>query len=361
MKILCIIDELGSGGAQRQLINIALSFKEQNDDVEFLTYHPSTFYSELLAQYYIKETCLIESNYLKRIFRMRRFVRQGNYDCVISFLEGASFISELAAIPYKKWTLIVGERSSNPRIFKSFRLRLYRWFHLFSDYVVANSYANIKMVRSICPLLSSKKCKVVYNSIDLNLWKPNDDYVFCKNCEFSMLIAASHREMKNLIGLVEGVNLLSSEEKKKLKIYWYGDDLTDNSKNEALDLIQKYQLEAIFCFYPATLNIKEKMEDIDCVGLFSLYEGLPNVICEGMALGKPIVSSIVSDVPLLLNDGEGGFLCDPKDYQSICLALHRIMSCSSIELEQMGKKNRENAVKLFDRNTNFKLYKSLIN
>lgn len=29
MKILCVIDSLGSGGAQRQLVNLALAFKDK--------------------------------------------------------------------------------------------------------------------------------------------------------------------------------------------------------------------------------------------------------------------------------------------------------------------------------------------
>ena len=35
MNILCVIDILGSGGAQRQLVNIAIGFKERGHTVSF--------------------------------------------------------------------------------------------------------------------------------------------------------------------------------------------------------------------------------------------------------------------------------------------------------------------------------------
>ena len=39
MKILCVIDSLGSGGAQRQLVGLAIGFKERGHEVSFLVYH----------------------------------------------------------------------------------------------------------------------------------------------------------------------------------------------------------------------------------------------------------------------------------------------------------------------------------
>ena len=49
----------------------------------------------------------------------------------------------------------------------------------------------------------------------------------------------------------------------------------------------------------------------------SLYEGLPNVVCEALAAGMPVLVSNVCDHPLLVADGERGFLFDPADPGSI--------------------------------------------
>src|SRR5664280_841694 len=106
MKILCVIDSLGSGGAQRQLVNLAIGFKERGHEVSFLVYHRLNFYKESLEENNIPVYEIIEPNYLKRLLKMQRFIRGGGYDAVLSFLEAANFICELAGLPWRKWKLI---------------------------------------------------------------------------------------------------------------------------------------------------------------------------------------------------------------------------------------------------------------
>ncbi|CDS91584.1 hypothetical protein BN1088_1400001 [Sphingobacterium sp. PM2-P1-29] len=39
MRVLCVIDSLGSGGAQKQLVEIGKGLKEDGYEVEFLIYY----------------------------------------------------------------------------------------------------------------------------------------------------------------------------------------------------------------------------------------------------------------------------------------------------------------------------------
>src|SRR6185437_7927887 len=320
MRILCVIDSLGSGGAQRQLVELAKGFKKKGRDVSFLVYHSENFFKDLLDESGIRVKEIIDPNYLSRLIKMRKFIRDGNFDVVLSFLEAANFICEISGLPSRKWKLIVGERSANPKILKSFKLRFYRWFHLFADYGVANSFENLKIVKQINPLLPERKCKVISNMVDLDQWKPSSNYIPLKFNRLKILTAGSHLFNKNLNGLIEGVNELETKEKEKLIINWYGKLGSDSSYKEGLDLITTYSLENIFNFYPETLELPDRMQEADVVGLFSYYEGLPNVVCEGMATGKPIIASNISDVPLLVSQ-KNGFLCDPNDFKSITMAL----------------------------------------
>ena len=209
MKILCVIDSLGSGGAQRQLVNLAIGFKGKGYEVSFLVYHSINFFKETLDENHIAVHEIIDPNYVKRLLKMRRFIRKGEYDSVLSFLEAANFICEISGLPWRKWKLVVGERSANPTILKSFKLKAYRWFHPLADYVVANSHANLSLIQKINPLLPKKKCQVIYNIVDFEKWKPDENYIPLKEGKLRIIIAASHRYLKNLNGLVEAVNLLS--------------------------------------------------------------------------------------------------------------------------------------------------------
>ena len=40
MRILCVIDSLGSGGAQRQMVSLAQGMVARSHEVEFFVYHP---------------------------------------------------------------------------------------------------------------------------------------------------------------------------------------------------------------------------------------------------------------------------------------------------------------------------------
>ena len=348
MKILCVIDSLCSGGAQRQMVGLAFEFKENGHEISFLTYHRISFYNSILEEAGIPIVCIEESNYLKRLLKIRHFIRNGKYDAVLSFLGAANFICEVAGFPFRKWKLVVGERSTNPNILNSIKLKTYRWFHFFADYIVANSHANMKLVKSINPLLPDSKCKVIYNLVDLNKWQPLDDFEFKKNGKLKLVIAAGHRYLKNLNGLVEAITLLSPAEHNMLSIEWYGDVL-DNSLVEAKSKITDNHLNDVITFYPATHEIAKAFQHADVVGLFSFYEGFPNAICEGMACGKPVICSTVSDMPQFLSNHKQ-LLCNPDDPQSICDTISYALSLSADDMREIGAFNRACAESNFNKN-----------
>lgn len=348
MRILCVIDGLGSGGAQRQLVGLAIGFKEKGHIVTFLTYHKDDFYLPHLINSEISVFTIEENNLFIRLLKIISFIRKGNFDSVLAFLEKSSFACEIARIPWKKWTLIVGERNSDPRILQSFKSRSFRWFHFFANYVVSNSKTNISLVKKANPLLSSSKLKVIYNLVDLDFWKPKESLLANSNKSiFTLIVVARHAYQKNLMGLVNAVHQLKSLERKRLRIEWYG-AIEDNTFTVAFKKIEEYKLNDIFKFTPASKLIRERIYKADAMGLFSFFEGLPNALCEGMALGKPIIASDISDNKVLIHEGKGGFLFDPTKPKDIAVAIKKVMGLDTEELKTFGVYNRIQAEKLFN-------------
>jgi len=346
MKILCVIDSLNSGGAQRQLVNLGIGFKEKGHEVRFLVYHKKDFFKDLLDEHDIPVHYILTKNYLKRLFLMRKFIRQGNQDVVLSFLTSGSFICEIAALPSRKWKLVVGERNADPAILKSPKLRLIRFGHLLADFVVSNSQENLDMVHKANFLLSRNKGKVIYNFVDNRLLLENIEQPK-QNLKINIVVAARHEPQKNIVGVINALNLLSVNERNKLELTWYGGIETDESFIRAKSLISAAKLSDVFRLKPKTLAISEIMKNADVVGLFSLYEGLPNAICEAMALGKPIICSRVSDLPKLIIENVNGFLCNPEDPDSIKSAIKKVIEATNTELFNMGQNNRVKSQQLF--------------
>ncbi len=364
VSFLFVIDDLYSGGAQRQMAKLALAFKGKGHNMSVLYYFPRDFYGDTLREAGVEVVCLERKNPLSRIWAFRKFIRAGSYNVVVSYLGIPNFLCELAAIPYKKWHLIVNERSANPYILRSFKSIFIRFFHLFADEVVSNSYANKEIIKKANPFLHKQKLKVIYNMIDLNEWLPEDGFRFRKNGKLTLMVAASHRHLKNFLGLLKAINLLTEKERENICVKWYGNNLThpyyDDSINECREYIQKHGLQDLVCLYPATLEIKEPMKQADVIGLFSFFEGLPNVVCEGMALGKPILASAVSDIPLLVEDNINGKMIDPQEPDSIADGLRFFIHTADSTLEEMGINSRKKAMDYFDQEKILKSYQKLV-
>ena len=91
MKILCVIDSLGSGGAQRQIVTLSSLFKEWGLDVSILIYHNDNFFKKDIVDKGISIHYCAGNNHFCRIFQVRKFIRTNAFDAVISFLDDTSF------------------------------------------------------------------------------------------------------------------------------------------------------------------------------------------------------------------------------------------------------------------------------
>ncbi len=79
------------------------------------------------------------------------------------------------------------------------------------------------------------------------------------------------------------------------------------------------------------------MKALDVLVLPSLWEGLPRVIPEAMASGKPVVASSIDGAKDIIRDGETGFLALPHDIERfssrVCLLLEDQRLCQRMVQE----------------------------
>jgi glycosyltransferase involved in cell wall biosynthesis len=349
VRILCFIDCLGSGGAQRQLVTMAKGLSRRGHEVRFLTYHPGGHFLPELEAANISCVCIPKTGYLRRVCEVRRVLRKGLQDVVLAFLEAPSLYAELAGLPSRKWGLVVGERNAYPDMERGWRRRL-RWSHQFADAVVANSHANRLMLERSWPGLRPK-LYTIYNAVDLNRFRPPASPGFgdSSNAPLRMVVVASYQRLKNMMGLAQALQLLRQSGGRGVVVDWYGATPPDQKPLQASTaFVKSHGLASVFRFHPPIREVEAEYQRADLVGLFSEHEGLPNVVCEGMACGKPIVMSDVCDARHLVGDGKNGYLCDPHSPASIADALRRMAYLTTKERLQMGLESRKRAEQLFD-------------
>lgn len=75
-------------------------------------------------------------------------------------------------------------------------------------------------------------------------------------------------------------------------------------------------------------------------------DGIPVVLMEAMARGKPCISTRVSGIPELVRDGESGMLVEPNSPRELADAIRKILESPELA-NKMGKAGREQVERLF--------------
>ena len=88
-------------------------------------------------------------------------------------------------------------------------------------------------------------------------------------------------------------------------------------------------------------DIKDLLSLADALVLSSRWEGMPNVILEAFAMGKPVVATATGGVAELVEEGVNGFFANPADVYSLAAKMIDMMSVTGEERVQMGTAGRE--------------------
>ena len=336
-RILCLIDSLGPGGAQRQLVGLATFLKERGYDVIVATYHDNRFYVDQLLTAGVPYVYLKKAERsMTRIWHIARYIRKVKPDAVISYLETPSICTCVAKLFNHKFKLIVSERNTTQHTGRNEKIR----FNLFrfADYVVPNAFAQEDYIKSTFPKLKNKVVTIP-NFVDLDHFVPADRR--SRRDIPEILIAATIWASKNTLGFIDAVAQLK-EKGCKFHINWYGKDKTHldyfaqcNEKIKHLGVDDCIELKE------KTTKIKDAYQDANYFCLPSFYEGTPNVICEAMACGLPVACSDVCDNSKYVEEGVNGALFDPKDAEGTGNAIARLLSLSDADYNNYCRKSRQ--------------------
>jgi len=88
------------------------------------------------------------------------------------------------------------------------------------------------------------------------------------------------------------------------------------------------------------------LDELDVLALPSWTEGLPLVVLEAMAHGKPVVATPVGGTPELVTDGETGLLVPPRDPKALAAALQRLLDDAELS-RRLGEAGRRRVEERF--------------
>lgn len=351
-KILLITENLGSGGAERQLCGLAVMLTKAGFSCRLITYVENQFYEPYLRQngvdyQFVPE--LWKKN--TRVIKAARYVRQYKPDVVISFLPSVNKTMCLAKLFFKA-RLVVSERNNNTCITRGDKIQfnLYRM----ADAIVPNSNSQGKFICNNFPFLC-KKVHPIINFVDVNRFTPSVTPV--RNETLRIVTVARYTLQKNVLIYLKAVRMVKD---MGLNVHfdWYGDKKHNAAYFAEIEKeYQKLDIADYMTLHNPNQKIEEEYRKADIFCLPSLFEGYPNVVAEAMSCELPILCSNVYENPYIVEEGVNGFLFDPKKPEAIADAINKMANLTHEERLEMGKRNRQLCLK---RNTEEAFLKSYV-
>lgn len=334
-----MIDDLGSGGAQRQMVLIVSELARLGHFVDVILHNSGDSFYNITPNERIQLVALKAGSgfSLKKMVEIRGIIERGRYDASLSFLDSSNIWNLLACFPGRRRICVVGERSSEKRPSRSAaRAIALKAARIFSIKIIANSHAQ----RKLLAVKYGKKVTTIYNGYEMS--SPRAKRRVERRSHLKLVAVGRIGACKNVLNTIEAAKICYARLGICPSITWYGRiDRTDRGEEVFIKaqriLANCPDLKKAWRWGGECKDMISEMTNYDALIHPSLYEGLPNVICEALCIGLPVLASRVCDNPLLVGDGDRGFLFDPTAPDSIADAIRTI---SSLDDESYGLMSR---------------------
>ena len=358
-RVLLLTDSLGAGGAQRQLVGLAIMLKNRGYNVKVVSYLNHSFYKSMLIDNEVNFECLdIDSKLC--LFKLIRVIRKYKPDVMVSYQTIPNILACIAAtITHVK--LIVSERNTHQAL--GFNDKIAFALYRLADWIVPNSYSEQKFITKNYKELAYKTI-TISNFVDLSHFYPGNHEL---KRPTRILVVASVKASKNTKDFIRAFKKAKDKGCNAI-VEWYGINPIETEileyvhyTEECVSLIKHLGLEKDFYLLPKRKDIDIAYREADIFCLPSFFEGTPNVICEAMSCGLPILCSAVCDNPFIIKHNVNGLLFDPLNVYDIADKLYSFINLPLVEKNKMSLKNREDAISKFSSERFIGQYLTLLN
>ena len=293
-NIAIMIHSLNTGGAER--IAGLLSKRLSDEYNVYLFLEDST---DIIYDYGGK---IIDLGYASPLYEdsVYRLKQELDIDVAISFLCPTNILNLRTK---HKERIIISQRNFIDARSIAYRMQVEKYYN-YADAVVACSYGILQnlidhgVTENVFPVYNFIDKAKIYSLAAEKL--PQNVNAFLNGSEFFLNVGRLHNQ-KNQLRLIRQFAYFHEQDMsgRKLLIIGSGEEETA-LKNLILELNLEYFVKII----PYEKNPFRYMEKANALILSSRYEGLPNILLEGMALSCPIIATDCVSGPRELLQGE---------------------------------------------------------
>jgi len=342
MKLLFLITGLAYGGAEIQLVNLAISLKKRGWEVRVVAMLPPQAFTEELKDAGIPLSTLNMRRGVadpRAVFRLVKILREWRPDIVHSHMVHANLLARVARIFYKIPVLISTAHNINEG--DRWREVAYRLTDPLANLTTNVSRAAVKRYIRV-GAAPKNKIRFMPNGIDTAKFKPDKaagqrlrNELGVDNC-FVWLAVGRFDVQKDYPNLLHALGRVTGEFNNALLLIAGDGPLRPDMEK----LTRKLGLDKQVRFLGICHNIPELMNAADAYVMSSAWEGMPMVLLEAGACGLPAVVTDVGGNSEVVLNGKTGFIAPPRNPEALAQAMEKMMALSEAERRAMGKAGR---------------------
>lgn len=348
IRILYIIGQLEPNGAEWQLVRLL----DGLDKASFRCYVCSLWPVLDLAPEVERAGAIIVPIFKRwRLdvsvsFRLARFIRKEKIDIVHCFLPTANAWGRVGGI-LAGVKVVVSER--NVEDWKPwYWLWLDRLLARYTSMILTNAEAIKRFVVSSTKI-EPDRVRVIYNSVNPARFSSVDPIAL--RSELGIMPEArvitsigrleEQKDFRTFLAACAMVRERTGSLPIKILIVGQG-----SLRKELERLAQALGIAGETVFLGWRKDIEIVLAITDIFVLTSIREGLPNVILEAMAAGKPVVASYVGGIPEVVTDGVTGFVVPARNASGFAEAIGRLLNDPDLAAA-MGRRGQTRACEVF--------------
>lgn len=223
LDILLVIDSLGSGGAQRQMVSLACGLVDRGFRVTLFNYYPQFdhFRNELETHgISIVDTPKSSRFDTGPLRALRKLLANDQFDAAVAFLDTPNLYLILSTIMHGRTKVVVSERMMFPDGCLSARTWFKYQAYRFADAITVNSeHQRDRIFEKFS--WSRKKLVTIWNGVDLARYSPAIEAGRDESKHRSILAAGTIEHRKNAFNLIKAARL-AIDQGAKFSISWAG-------------------------------------------------------------------------------------------------------------------------------------------
>ena len=348
--VVLVIDSLGYGGAERQVIELANNMDSDRFDVHVCTLLDYVPLGSKLRNSERRLHTIVKKNKfdLTVVPRLVRLLKSLNADIVHSYLFSPDIASRLAGRLAHTELIIGSERSANYLVGKRQKFA-YRVTRACVDLVIANSRTGAQFNSK---MFGHPACdyRVVHNGVDTERFRPQNRIAMQNELELPadkhiIGVFASLKPLKNHAMIFQAFKrVLDSFPDTQLLLVGglsYGNMMgTAEHHTRMENLIDELGIGQQCTFLGKRDDVELIYPACDITVLTSLREGTSNALLESMACGIPVVATNVCDNSYVVKEGETGFLVALGDIEGMADRIQVLLGNEALR-QEMGRKARK--------------------